>query len=225
MEDVGPQLSPYEKALYEGEGAADPMETDDDDLSKGETTSTGGRSKYMSMDFAGSVFLITSEGRMLNLPIPSESPLDPLNWVLARRMLVLAILNAFLIVALFLIQTPANLRAAFLLEFDQEVSVDGNDTCNTKGGPAADREAYHQQDMAPFTVDALAASPTLLMGVSFFLWIPLSVAFGRRPIIFLASVVLTLGTLGAGFAPNFHSLLAAICFIGLGVGASLSVVS
>lgn len=79
--------------------------------------------------------------------------------------------------------------------------------------------------MAPFTIDALPASPTLLMGISFFLWVPLSVAFGRRPILVISSVILTLGTLGSGFATNFQGLLAGVCFIGLGVGATLSVVS
>lgn len=123
MEDDGPQMTPRERVLYEGE-MMDEVEIEDDDLSKGETTSTGGRSKYMSMDFAGSVFLITSQGRMLNLPIPSESPLDPLNWILARRLLVFTILLAYAVVALFLIQTPGNLYKAFLREFDGAVSED-----------------------------------------------------------------------------------------------------
>lgn len=79
--------------------------------------------------------------------------------------------------------------------------------------------------MAPFTVDTLASCPTLLMGVGFFIWLPLCVAFGRRPVILLSSVTLFVATLKAGFADNFHQLLACICFIGLAGGATISTVS
>lgn len=82
-----------------------------------------------------------------------------------------------------------------------------------------------KQDMYPFSVACLASSPTLAMGVGFFLWIPLSVAFGRRPVILASSIMLTGATLGAGFASNFYVLLVGICLIGFAGGATLSTVS
>ncbi|RYP50214.1 hypothetical protein DL768_004235 [Monosporascus sp. mg162] len=48
-------------------------------------TSTSGQSKHESGDFSGTVFLISSAGEVLKLPIPSPSPRDPLNWSRARR--------------------------------------------------------------------------------------------------------------------------------------------
>lgn len=86
------------------------------------TSSTGGRSKYMSMDFAGSVYLISSDGRMLSLPIPSDSPDDPLTWSLARRLLIFTILTVFSALSMFLIQMPGSLYTAFSKDFTEEVS-------------------------------------------------------------------------------------------------------
>lgn len=79
--------------------------------------------------------------------------------------------------------------------------------------------------MDPFTVDTLASCPTLLMGVGFFVWLPLCVAFGRRPVILLSSVILFAATLTAGFSKGFQQLLGCICVIGLTGGASISTVS
>lgn len=79
--------------------------------------------------------------------------------------------------------------------------------------------------MAPFSVETLSGSPTLMMGLSFFFWIPMSVAFGRRPLIILSSVMMSVGSLWAGFTNDYHQLLAAICLTGLAGGATLSTVS
>ena len=38
------------------------------------------RPKYESVDFSGSVFIVSSEGEVLKLPIPTKSAQDPLNW-------------------------------------------------------------------------------------------------------------------------------------------------
>lgn len=78
--------------------------------------------------------------------------------------------------------------------------------------------------MAPFSVETLSGSPTLMMGLSFFFWIPMSVAFGRRPLILLSAVMMSSGSLWAGFTNDYHQLLAAICIMGLAGGATLSVV-
>lgn len=78
--------------------------------------------------------------------------------------------------------------------------------------------------MAPFSVDTLSGSPTLMMGLSFFFWIPMSVAFGRRPLILLSAVMMSVGSLWAGFTNDYHQLLGAICLMGLAGGATLSTV-
>ena len=38
------------------------------------------RQKHDSFTLSGSVVLITADGRTVSLPLPSQSPYDPLNW-------------------------------------------------------------------------------------------------------------------------------------------------
>lgn len=59
------------------------------DLSTSTSLSRSQRQKHDSFIMSGSVFLITSDGRTLSLPIPSESPYDPLNWSWKRRVVAL----------------------------------------------------------------------------------------------------------------------------------------
>lgn len=113
------EMTTRERILYEGENEFDDVHLDK--ASMGETTSTGGRSKHQSMDFSGSVFLIASNGHVLSLPIPSESPNDPLNWTKTRRALIGAILLFYGSIALFAVQTPGVLYSAFITSFKKEV--------------------------------------------------------------------------------------------------------
>jgi len=73
-------------------------------------------------------------------------------------------------------------------------------------------------------VDILVSAPTLFMGIGAFLWIPLSLAIGRRPSFFLAALVMLTGTLWAGVTESFQQLLASVCLIGLAEGFSSSAV-
>lgn len=122
------KMSMRERMLYEGEDELRDVDLFDDGAtgrtdveSKGETTSTGGRSKHMSMDLAGSVFMIAADGRVLSLPIPSESSDDPLNWGFWRRLLILTIMGCFAAIASYTIQTPGNLFPALMREFTAKV--------------------------------------------------------------------------------------------------------
>ncbi|KAF3763350.1 hypothetical protein M406DRAFT_340946 [Cryphonectria parasitica EP155] len=72
------------------------------------------------MDLAGSVFLIASNGRMLSLPIASESPNDPLSWAKRRRIFIVVILLLHSALSMFLIETPGNLYKAFAKDFDEK---------------------------------------------------------------------------------------------------------
>lgn len=114
-------LTASERALYEGEEDDNVYDVELNQGHQGALSSTGGRSKHPSEDFSGSVFLIGSNGHMLNLPIASESTNDPLSWSNSRRMFVFSILLLFGVIALFLIQTPGCLVGAFMREFDDAV--------------------------------------------------------------------------------------------------------
>lgn len=60
----------------------------------------------------GTVYLISSEGRMLELPIPSESPDDPLGWSLQKRAANLVAIMLFLIVGMTSLIAPGSLLTA-----------------------------------------------------------------------------------------------------------------
>jgi len=62
------------------------------------------------------------------------------------------------------------------------------------------------------------------MGIGAFIWTPLTLAFGRRPVFLLANLIITVGTLWAGLTNNFYQLLTAVCLIGLAEGFSTSAV-
>lgn len=117
------EMTDTERALFDCESTVDSINKEsiaDHQPSQAETTSST-RSKRESMDIAGSVFLIASDGRLLSLPIPSESPSDPLNFERRRRLFIYAILLIHSATCMFSIQSPGNLYEAFLHTFTKEV--------------------------------------------------------------------------------------------------------
>lgn len=121
-------MTDTERALFDWESTVDSINKEPiaDQPSQAETTSST-RSKRASMDIAGSVFLIASDGRLLSLPIPSESPSDPLNFERRRRIFIYATLLLHSATCMFSIQSPGNLYKAFLHTFTKEV-------CEIPGG-------------------------------------------------------------------------------------------
>ena len=79
--------------------------------------------------------------------------------------------------------------------------------------------------MAPFHVNDLSSYPTLFLGIGALLWIPLSLAIGRRPVFLFSTVTLFIGTIWAVLSPSFYHLLIAVCLQGFGAGTTLSAVS
>jgi MFS family permease len=63
------------------------------------------------------------------------------------------------------------------------------------------------------------------MGFGALLWVPLSLGMGRRPVFLIAALMMLLAIIGAGYVKNFHQLLTCLCFLGMGEGLSLTMVS
>ncbi|RYP91048.1 hypothetical protein DL770_002821 [Monosporascus sp. CRB-9-2] len=82
------------------------------------TTSTSGQSKHESGDFSGTVFLISSGGEILKLPIPSPSLRDPLNWSCKRRAAAYACVMAFSAVSMYAVQVTRIEHAEIGLDAD-----------------------------------------------------------------------------------------------------------
>lgn len=57
-----------------------------------------------------------------------------------------------------------------------------------------------------------------MLGASNLFWVPLSYIIGRRPVILLSLLLLTLSSMWAGLTTKFDSLLAARFFMGVGGG-------
>jgi len=68
-----------------------------------------------------SVFLITSDGQTLRLPIPSQSPYDPLRWSLLKRSTVMGVISVFTVVGLVLVQGTSLLLSTLEMEYTKEV--------------------------------------------------------------------------------------------------------
>jgi len=81
------------------------------------------QSKDESCDFSGGVYLITSDGRILDLPIPSASPCDPLNWSLKRRALAAFAIGFFSFVGLVAVLGPNLAMNGLQEEFSFEVTL------------------------------------------------------------------------------------------------------
>ncbi|KAF3031321.1 hypothetical protein E8E12_000796 [Didymella heteroderae] len=155
------------------------------------------RRKRESYNLSGSIFLVTSSGKTLNLPVPSDSPADPLNWGRWKTTGAIIAVACYSTVALPVVQAASLVYHGIITEFDGE-------------------------DIHPWTVETLVTAPTLFMGFGALLWVPLSLGMGRRPVFLIAALVMLLATVGAGYAVNFYQLLTCFCFMGLGEGLSLT---
>lgn len=69
-------------------------------------------------------------------------------------------------------------------------------------------------------MESIVTAPTLFIGLGALLWLPLSLALGRRPVFLITALMMPLFALGASFASNFYTLFACTCFLGLGQGFS-----
>lgn len=66
--------------------------------------------------------------------------------------------------------------------------------------------------------------PTLFMGLGALLWIPLTLAVGRRPVFLLSVLILLLATISVAETKSFYQLLVSLCFLGLASGFSTTTV-
>lgn len=78
-------------------------------------------SRRETMDFSGDVFLIASDGSVLNLPVPSNSPRDPLNWSVAKRSRAGLAIVFFSVIGLVLVQGPSLMFKELAKEFGTKV--------------------------------------------------------------------------------------------------------
>ncbi|WYZ38030.1 hypothetical protein EsH8_II_001536 [Colletotrichum jinshuiense] len=69
-------------------------------------------------DVSGSIYLITSDGQTLKLPMPSRSPRDPLNWSMPKRMVAMCVLILYSIVSMLETQAASLMYSSLAAEFN-----------------------------------------------------------------------------------------------------------
>lgn len=79
------------------------------------------RRKHESYNLSGSIFLVTSSGTTLNLPVPSDSPADPLNWSRWKTTGAIIAIALYSIVSLTAVQAASLLYHGIMVEFDGQV--------------------------------------------------------------------------------------------------------
>ena len=81
------------------------------------------RKRPDSYNLPGTVFLISSDGSVLNLPIPSENIHDPLNWSLKKRLLALFAIALFAFAGGVSVEAANTSIIGITLEFLTQVRV------------------------------------------------------------------------------------------------------
>lgn len=78
--------------------------------------------KHESFDLSGSVFLVSREGKTLDLPIPSDSRHDPLRWSRWKTGAALVAVGWYSATALTAVQACSLMIGGILPDFTEEVS-------------------------------------------------------------------------------------------------------
>ena len=181
--------------------------------------------KHESYNLSGSVFLVTGDGRTLKLPIPSESRHDPLNWGRWKTTGAMFALGLYSIVCLTAVQAASLMMHGILEDFREAVCSLPHTQLTA---PAVSLSNYPcwltmiLQDFKPWTPETLVTAPTLFMGIGALIWVPLSLALGRRPTFLISALFNLAATIGAGYAKTFHQLLLFLCVLGVGEGFALT---
>lgn len=77
-----------------------------------------------SDDVAGSVFFISAAGELLRLPIPSDSPRDPLAWTWPTRITAYVCVCLLSVAASVTVNTPSAIQPGVAFEFPDVVGLD-----------------------------------------------------------------------------------------------------
>ncbi|KAF3762668.1 MFS general substrate transporter [Cryphonectria parasitica EP155] len=166
-------------------------------------------------------------GQMRRVPMPTPDPKDPLNLPMWRKWAAIITLALFGALALSAEAIIGALVPIFVLEYagiDPKIlgSIDLSAlNFSTPGGKPEDPiQLLSSLGGPPISkVDLLSTLPILVNGVASYILVPLSIAWGRRPILLLAGVLAWSGGLWAGFSQSLNSHIAARVFQGFGAGA------
>ncbi|EFX02135.1 aldehyde dehydrogenase [Grosmannia clavigera kw1407] len=128
-------------------------------------------------------------------PPPSSDPRDPLRWPRSGKLLALVVTTFFNFVGNF---ANAGLSVATVLLEMQ----------------------FHKSGQE---INKLLTFNFLLLGIGNLVWVPLSVKFGKRPMLLISSTIMFATLLWAAKATTFNQLLASRCILGFASAAGESI--
>ncbi|KAK4034617.1 major facilitator superfamily domain-containing protein [Parachaetomium inaequale] len=138
------------------------------------------------------------DGHLLKFPKPSNSPRDPLNLPLWRKIAALLVASVYAFVSNYISSSIAPVLQLWFSAYPQEPK--------------------------PFSeLSYIIAINLLCLGGSNIWWVPLSSWMGRRPVLLIATLLMTLCSVWCAEAKSFASLLAARALQGAGGGAAETV--
>ncbi|KAM0365339.1 hypothetical protein ACHAPK_009565 [Fusarium culmorum] len=129
---------------------------------------------------------------------PTDDPRDPLNFATWKKIAALLVASLYAFVANY---TSGVIAPAFQL------------------WPMI----FPKDPRSLSELSTLMAINVLFLGAGNIWWVPLSNWMGRRPVLIIATLLLTFSTLWCGLATSYNSLLAARAFQGMGGAAADSV--
>ncbi|KAH8588123.1 major facilitator superfamily domain-containing protein [Bisporella sp. PMI_857] len=142
--------------------------------------------------------MIDENGHIRKIPVPSNDPTDPLTWSSWRRCLILFSLCLFGTAGFGVVQSTPLFFSDIIPEYKKE----------TRGVFDAAK------------ISQLASYPSLCMGLGNFLFVPLSMWWGRRAIFLFNNMLMLAAIFWAARSDGFTSHLASRCLQGLSCGVS-----
>ncbi|KAM0788370.1 hypothetical protein ACM66B_001510 [Microbotryomycetes sp. NB124-2] len=176
--------------------------TDDKASSLNEKMPTKGTHVNNMADIAehveGNVQLLDASGKVRLVPTPTDSPQDPLNWSTWRKVGVYVNVVFFSTMSLSVVGGFGALLGSFF-------------------------PIYGAQGVSPDHIARLVTWPSLFTGIGNWIFLPLSLCLGRRPIFLVASLMLVASSVWAAKSgDSFNSHFAARLVQGLSAGATES---
>ncbi|KIW88817.1 uncharacterized protein Z519_10301 [Cladophialophora bantiana CBS 173.52] len=145
----------------------------------------------------GDAFLVDKHGRVRKLPVPSDDPSDPLRFRWWEKYAIVFCCCWFSTMGLSLASGLGSILTVFF-------------------------KLYIPQGKTPNEVTYLLTVPALCIGLGNYIILPLSLAYGRRPIFLLSVIVLLAATIASATQNSYNGHLASRVFQGLATGASES---
>lgn len=167
------------------------------------------------------------DGKMRCVPMPSPDPKDPLNLPDWRKWASIVTLSLFGALALSAESIIGALVPIFALEYAGinpkilgTINLSSINLTGANGKPEDPLQLLNNLGGPPISkVELISTLPILVNGIASYALVPLSIAYGRRPVILLSGLLAWTGGLWAGFSTSLNSHIAARVFQGFGAGA------